>query len=119
MDGNIDIQKLLEENEKLKKELNVKTKNKTLKKKDKRKEKRGLSLKLFLIIFFVLILIISGFCLYFNFEKLDIEKIKNNIVFIMVYDKDDELISTGSGVYIMRIQYILMLMLLNREKNSK
>lgn len=49
------------------------------------------------ICFRMILLIIAAFLIINFFKTADIEKIKNSVVMVRVFDKDDNLISTGSG----------------------
>ena len=104
MDNEVDIQKLLEENQKLKEQLDKKNKkqsNKIKKEKSQNEDKKRSKKWLISIITLVSLVIIGVICFFiFNNSKFNIEDFKKNIVLILAYDETGELISSGSGVYV-------------------
>ena len=99
MNEDIDVQKLLEENKKLKEELDKSSKKEEFENNNVHKKK--FSKKLFIpIIFFIVLIIIGAIIILFVHNRFNIEKFKKNIVLIQAYNYEDELFATGSGVYI-------------------
>lgn len=107
MDNEVDIQKLLEENQKLKEQLDksnkkIKIKEKKPKKIKQKKEPKKISKKLIIIFLSIVAVLIIGIVSFFFLTniKFNIDEFKKNIVLILAYDEYGELTSTGSGVYI-------------------
>ncbi len=59
------------------------------------------------IVFILLLIIIGGFVYFKEFYKQDIESVKDSVVKIEVYDKDDEYIASGSGFCLYKSNYIV------------
>jgi len=107
MENEVDIQKLLEENKKLKEKLEKTKKKSIIQEKEEtkveknEKKRKGKSKKTMIILFILFVLIIAGVCFYFFYDsKFNIDEFKKNIVLILAYDENGQLESTGSGVYI-------------------
>ena len=97
MDNEKDVEKLLEENQKLKHQLEKsKAKQKNI------QEKKPAIKKTLIILLLVIVILIIGIFTYLTLSntKFNIDEFKKNIVLILAYDEDGYPISTGSGVYI-------------------
>lgn len=66
-----------------------------------KKHNRKIKKPIIIVVSIIILIIFSivGLCIY-NYDSCDIEKLKDNVVLILVYDKYGNHISTGSGVYI-------------------
>lgn len=100
MNNEVDVQKLLEENQKLKEQLDKADKKQ--KKIKPKKESKGIVKKILISVFSLITVLVIGIACFsfFTNSKFNIEEFKKNIVLILAYDEYGELSSTGSGVYI-------------------